>query len=88
MVTHELKTKPEYFERTIRGDKDFEVRYNDRDFQSGDMIVLREYDENNAVFTGRQKKGIIKYILHSFPGLNDNYVVLGINYKRHYKMVI
>lgn len=42
--THQLKTLPVYFDAVKRGDKTFEICKNDRDFQTGDMLVLREYD--------------------------------------------
>ena len=43
-MTHELKIWPQYFCRVKDGTKTFEVRKNDRGFQPGDTVVLREYD--------------------------------------------
>lgn len=43
-VTHELKIWPEYFLLVSSGRKRFEVRYNDRDYQEGDFLRLREFD--------------------------------------------
>lgn len=40
---HDLKTWPEYFQPVIGGRKGFEVRVNDRGFQCGDYLLLREY---------------------------------------------
>jgi len=42
-MIHELKIVPKYYERILEGVKNFEVRYNDRGFQPGDTVVLREY---------------------------------------------
>lgn len=42
-MTHHLKTKPEYFQAVINGKKPFEIRYNDRNFQVGDRVILEEY---------------------------------------------
>lgn len=39
--THHLKTLPVYFDAVERGDKPFEVRFNDRDYQAGDILVLQ-----------------------------------------------
>jgi len=38
--THELKIEPAYFERIVSGQKRFEIRKDDRDFQVGDWIKL------------------------------------------------
>lgn len=46
MVKHELKTWPAMFEAVWRGDKTFEVRLDDRGYQRGDHVVLREWDRN------------------------------------------
>jgi hypothetical protein len=43
-MLHELKTWPGYFERIEDGTKTFEIRRNDRGFQTGDVLQLREYD--------------------------------------------
>jgi ribosomal protein L37E len=45
MTVHSLKTWPEYFEAQRAGRKTFELRRNDRNFQVGDLLVLREWDE-------------------------------------------
>ena len=43
MMNHILKTAPEFFELAWSGQKDFEVRNNDRNFKKGDSIELLEY---------------------------------------------
>ena len=43
-MQHELKIHPQFFCRVADGTKTFEVRNNDRGFQPGDSIILREWD--------------------------------------------
>lgn len=43
-MNHDLKIWPQYYCRIIDGSKTFEVRKNDRGFQPGDTVVLKEYD--------------------------------------------
>jgi hypothetical protein len=40
-MTHDLKTWPEPFHATYRGDKPWEFRKDDRNFEVGDYLVLR-----------------------------------------------
>lgn len=53
-MLHELKTHPVYFERLEDGSKTFEIRRNDRGFQTGDTLQLREYDPTSNGYTGRE----------------------------------
>lgn len=43
-MEHKLKIWPQYFCRVADGSKTFEVRKNDRGFQPGDTVCLREFD--------------------------------------------
>lgn len=69
MKTHELKSWPKSFQRIKDGSKTFDVRNNDRDFQTGDILVLKEWDnEKKSVtreedrFTGQTLKFKIGYV--------------------------
>lgn len=47
-MRHELKIWPQYYQAVANGSKTFEVRKNDRAFQKGDEVVLREYDPDKS----------------------------------------
>jgi Domain of unknown function (DUF3850) len=47
-MEHELKVWPAYFKRLADGSKTFEIRRNDRGFQQGDTLRLREYDPDGT----------------------------------------
>jgi Protein of unknown function (DUF551). len=51
-VTHNLKIWPEYYAAVCAGDKRAELRWNDRDYQTGDILDLCEWDPNEEAFTG------------------------------------
>lgn len=80
---HYLKCHPQYFERVKTGAKTFEVRKNDRDFQTGDIIFLEEYDpelESEKAYTGNLLQYRITYILHGPAfGIQEGYCVMSIN---------
>lgn len=75
MKTHELKTLPNYYQAVRDGLKTFECRFNDRNFEVGDTVILKEYLPESKTYTGRQMEIKIKYILENFEGLNDGWVV-------------
>jgi hypothetical protein len=62
--THHLKTWPEYFKEISSGNKTFEVRKNDRDYQVGDILYLHEWLPLQQEYTGGLEIFKISYILY------------------------
>lgn len=73
-MIHGLKILPEFFEAITSGRKRFEIRKNDRGFQIGDQLILREW--TGEKYTGDSYKAEITYITDYMQ--HDGYVVLGI----------
>lgn len=59
---HELKCWPAYFSAVLEGKKRFELRLDDRGFEVGDFITLREW--HLGEYTGRTCQATILYILN------------------------
>jgi len=76
-IKHDLKLSAKYYDDVMMGRKNFELRKDDRDYQVGDIFVLREYD--NGKYTGRYFIQVIGYILKdcSQHGLMDGYCIFG-----------
>lgn len=72
---HSLKIKPEYFNDVVKGDLNFQVRYNDRNFRVGDILTLEEFDEKG--YTGRRINVEIIYVLDDYTLMREHYVGLG-----------
>lgn len=51
MAKHELKTDQAVFAESIRGDKPFEIRLDDRGILPGDLLILKE-----TQFSGHEMK--------------------------------
>ena len=88
MVIHHLKTDPEVFLETQMGRKRFEVRYNDRNYQVGDQLVLHctRYtgEEMKAgqplEYVGKPVEVFITHILHGpIYGLAQGWVIMSIH---------
>lgn len=78
-MTHELKILPEHFAAVKSGDKTFEVRKNDRNYQTGDLLILSEYDDINDGYTGNAICVRVSHILKGGEhGIYDKYVVMSI----------
>ncbi len=82
-MNHILKTWPVYWERVKSGEKTFEVRKNDRDFQTGDTLQLVRFDpegDEEAAVPGTNI--LMKRITYVLPGgqhgIEPGYVVLGL----------
>lgn len=74
--THELKILPKYFDDIVRNKKSFEVRRNDRDFEVGDILMLREC--SGGKYSGCKVTAEVTYILDKFEGIKERYIVMGI----------
>lgn len=51
MTVHELKTTPFFFRQIFDGEKTFEIRKNDRNYQKGDILLLQEWDPKTEKYT-------------------------------------
>jgi len=81
MKKHELKTWPEYMTAILEGRKTFEVRKNDRDFQEGDILVLREYDPKTKQYTGQTLEVEVTFVLPGGNfGIDRDYCVMSISF--------
>lgn len=69
----DLKIEPKYFEAQEKGNKNFEIRKNDRGYQVGDLLFLHEYENNQ--YTGRLLVRKVTYIT-SYKQ-KEGYAVLG-----------
>lgn len=76
--THYIKCETKFFNDVVDGFKSFEIRKNDRDYQPGDDIVLKEYDKKLRELTGREERVNIIYMLEDYPGIEPGYCILGI----------
>ena len=81
MRTHELKTWPSFFEAVKSGRKRFELRRNDRDFEAGDKLILKEYDPSKSAtclkYTGRALECDVPYVLRGGEfGLDPGHCVM------------
>lgn len=76
---HELKAWPEYFRAVYSGQKSFEIRKNDRDYQKGDTLTIREFNPDNSTYTGRSCSRRVTYVLPGGQfGLAEGVVAMAI----------
>ena len=87
MTIHELKTDPEPFQSLWDGQKKAEVRRDDRGYQEGDLLTLKETRMTSTmagvlriepIFTGRSIQARITHIQRGY-GLPDGLVVLSLD---------
>jgi len=77
--THHIEIQQEFVDAILCGDKTFEIRYNDRGYQKGDLIRFRVMDGmvGNPFHKLNEKTYKITYVLNGW-GLQEGYVALGI----------
>ena len=76
--THELKTWPGCFAAVQAGNKPFDVRENDKNFQLGDELLLCEFEPESEQHTGRSITRWVSYVLQGGAfGIEPGWCVLG-----------
>lgn len=81
-VRHEVKILPEYFRQVFvrpgEGTKRFELRKDDRNYQIGDSVTLREWIPEEG-YTGNEITVGIIYVMRNCPqyGLREGYCIFG-----------
>jgi uncharacterized protein DUF3850 len=74
-MQHEIKCKPVYFDTLLNGTKTAEIRENDRNYQVGDTLLIKDFGTNG--YTGRELTRKISHILtDDFMGLQKGWVML------------
>lgn len=84
---HELKTDPQVFQAVWDHLKTFEIRNNDRGFQEGDVLHLKETQHSGEemangaplIYTGREIKAEALYVLEGpVYGLHAGWCIISI----------
>ena len=79
MKVHELKSRPDAFVAQLEGEKTYEIRVNDRNFQVRDILWLREW----STLGGYSGVELYRRVVHMTPGgefgLPENLCVMGTN---------
>lgn len=85
MITHVVKSWPNFFIPIEEGTRHHELRLNDRNYQVGDKLLLQEYLPDEQKYTGRDLTVKITSITSreipcavSGSGLDDEYCILSI----------
>ena len=86
MQLHELKTDPELFDDAYYGERTFEVRFNDRNFQTRDILWLRRTQYTGEqmrsgsplIYCGRSITAIVISVSSGGYGLKEGWCILGI----------
>ena len=78
--THNIKLKEMYADAVLRKEKTFEIRYNDRNYKEGDIVIFQVVDDDNREPIDHPLNGkefVITYMLRDF-GLQEDMVAFGI----------
>lgn len=79
MRIHELKTWTDLYPAIESNAKRVEIRFNDRDFEAGDLLLLREYDPKEELHTGRSCWRRVTHVLQGGRfGLESLYVAMSL----------
>ncbi len=74
---HDVKIEPRWYDRIQQNEKFAEVRYDDRDYQTGDRIRFWRNDTTPEYKYCVERT--ITHVLRSVDGLDEGYVVLSLS---------
>lgn len=77
---HKIKIKKRYYDAVLKGEKTFEIRKNDRDYNVGDIInFIPIADDCDMILPHNQTSYKVTYVFHGGEyGLEEGYCVFGI----------
>jgi len=83
---HELKADKQYFADTWSGTKRFELRFDDRDYQVGDYLKLKETEYSAhemeegqpLIYTGNEVSLQVTNKLENHVGLKNGWCILSV----------
>lgn len=89
-MIHKLKCVQPFFSQMKDGEKKFDLRKNDREFNVGDILIQEEYDPEDALdpeskdkgYTGKAFAVRVDYMLEDYPGLDAGYCIMGVTKTR------
>jgi ParB family chromosome partitioning protein len=77
-MTHKIKLSKYYADAVLSGQKNFEIRYNDRGYQRGDKVQFTVMDGMFHEFHPLENETyLITYLVHGY-GLEKDWCVFGI----------
>lgn len=74
---HNLKCCPEPFSALKNGEKTHEVRVDDRQYQVGDVLCLREWDQGTMIYSGDLLEFVVTHKTTGF-GLSQGFCVMSL----------
>lgn len=77
-MTHHIKLNIMYADAVLSGEKCFEIRYNDRGYQRGDLVKFTPVEDGLAVVHPVAREVFeITYLVHGY-GLRGGWCAFGI----------
>jgi len=80
-MEHLLKIEPVFLDQIISGEKTFELRKNDRNYQKGDIIKFTDLTKNNFLGESYYFNVLSVFSCEEYYGLRNGYVILSIEKK-------
>lgn len=79
MTLHDLKIDHHLFDDVLNNHKKAEIRKNDRDYQVGDVLTLKQTKPGDRTqYTGKAIVRLVTHVLKDYPHLAHDYVMLSI----------